>query len=351
LTVRRPALLVLLLFLLLTQAACSRLSPAPVDPGVNLGDPEVGGGAGEEAGPETPVPLPTATREGSPRLDAAAAATIGFPPTPTALAADQSPAAPADEEQQTIDGGQPATPESTTAPVSPTATPAEPEPAVTPTPEGERTHVVKAGENLYRIGLQYGLSWTAIAEYNGITDPNQIAAGQELRIPPSPTATPTADAGATTDDGQPLTAAGRATTDDRPQATAGQSNTEVEGVTIASGEGSAAVGGRPSAVVSVSPGDTLYSISERYGVSWAQVAEANGLETPNQLYPGQMLKIPPDVPGPNPEFAHRVHRGDTLAALAQQYGLPLDALADANGLQAPFVLYPGQMLVIPAGDE
>jgi len=78
---RRPALLALMLLYGLAFVACGRQSLAPADPGVNLGDPEVGGGAGVEAGPETPVPLPTATREGSPRLDATAAATLAFPPT------------------------------------------------------------------------------------------------------------------------------------------------------------------------------------------------------------------------------------------------------------------------------
>ncbi len=67
--------------------------------------------------------------------------------------------------------------------------PATATPAASPTAAGERIHVVQPGENLYRIGLQYGLSWVAIAEYNGITNPDAISAGQELRIPPSPTAT------------------------------------------------------------------------------------------------------------------------------------------------------------------
>lgn len=48
---------------------------------------------------------------------------------------------------------------------------------------GERTHVVAAGENLYRIALQYGLTWQRLAEYNGITNPASLRVGQVLRIP------------------------------------------------------------------------------------------------------------------------------------------------------------------------
>lgn len=48
---------------------------------------------------------------------------------------------------------------------------------------GERTHVVAAGENLYRIALQYGITWQRLAEYNGITNPAALRVGQVLRIP------------------------------------------------------------------------------------------------------------------------------------------------------------------------
>ncbi len=44
-------------------------------------------------------------------------------------------------------------------------------------------HVVAAGENLYRIALQYGITWQELAQYNGIDNPNSLTAGQELRIP------------------------------------------------------------------------------------------------------------------------------------------------------------------------
>ncbi|MBM4422337.1 MAG: LysM peptidoglycan-binding domain-containing protein [Chloroflexi bacterium] len=50
-------------------------------------------------------------------------------------------------------------------------------------------HTVQTGENLYRIGLKYGVSWPAIAAANNISDPNRIAAGQVLCIPVAATAT------------------------------------------------------------------------------------------------------------------------------------------------------------------
>ena len=54
------------------------------------------------------------------------------------------------------------------------------------------THVVAAGENLYRISLRYGVSVQTIAQANGIANPNLIYAGQSLTIPcpGAPPATP-----------------------------------------------------------------------------------------------------------------------------------------------------------------
>lgn len=49
---------------------------------------------------------------------------------------------------------------------------------------GERIHIVQAGENLYRIGLIYGFTIEELATYNGMTNPDVLDLGQELRIPP-----------------------------------------------------------------------------------------------------------------------------------------------------------------------
>ncbi len=49
----------------------------------------------------------------------------------------------------------------------------------------EQVHIVKAGENLFRIGLAYGFTIDELAEYNGITNVNELEVGQEIRIPPS----------------------------------------------------------------------------------------------------------------------------------------------------------------------
>ena len=50
-------------------------------------------------------------------------------------------------------------------------------------PAGQTTHVVAAGENLFRISLKYNVTLQALMQANGITNPNLVYVGQVLRIP------------------------------------------------------------------------------------------------------------------------------------------------------------------------
>lgn len=46
-----------------------------------------------------------------------------------------------------------------------------------------RTYTVLAGETLFSIARKLGVSSTALAELNGISNPNLIRAGQVLKLP------------------------------------------------------------------------------------------------------------------------------------------------------------------------
>jgi len=164
------------------------------------------------------------------------------------------------------------------------------------------THTVAAGENLYRIGLQYGVSWVTLAQLNNLTNPNSITVGQVLRLPGSNGAAPT------------------------PTPSPFVETTHI-----------------------VRQGDNLYRIGRAYGIGWVQIAEANGLVNPNQIYVGQALKIPVSAPGPAPQFTHVVQQGETLFLISLRYGIPWPTIAQANEIGSPYVIYVGQTLVIPGG--
>jgi LysM repeat protein len=69
------------------------------------------------------------------------------------------------------------------AEAQPTEPPATQPTTAPPASTGPRVHIVQAGENLYRIGLRYGVSWPSIARANGIVNPTLLQAGQRLVIP------------------------------------------------------------------------------------------------------------------------------------------------------------------------
>jgi LysM repeat protein len=62
-------------------------------------------------------------------------------------------------------------------------TPAAPAATEEPASAVGGTHVVQAGENLFRIGMQYGCSADQMAAHNGIPNAAQISVGQVLQIP------------------------------------------------------------------------------------------------------------------------------------------------------------------------
>ncbi len=102
----------------------------------------------------------------------------------------------------------------------------------------------------------------------------------------------------------------------------------------------------------VRPGDTLSSIAARYGLSTWAIASANHLWNPNLIYVGQVLVIP-YVPGPipppvpNPFCLVRVNYGDTLYSIAARMHTDIWTLARVNGIYNPNWIYAGQWLRVP----
>ena len=92
----------------------------------------------------------------------------------------------------------------------------------------------------------------------------------------------------------------------------------------------------------VRPGNTLYAIAQFFGTSVKALAEANGITAPYTIYPGQELVIPIGA-GTAPRY-YVVRPGDTLVSIADRYGLELEDLLNLNRLENPNIIYPGQIL-------
>lgn len=102
----------------------------------------------------------------------------------------------------------------------------------------------------------------------------------------------------------------------------------------------------------VKSGDTLSAIAASYGLSVDEIAEANGIDNPNKIVVGQVLEIPgdDDPGGATGTTVYIVAPGDTLYAIAAKFDVSVAAIAEANGISNTNLIVVGQELVIPDGN-
>lgn len=96
----------------------------------------------------------------------------------------------------------------------------------------------------------------------------------------------------------------------------------------------------------VKAGDTLYGISNQFGVSVTELASLNNVNA-NNLQIGMLLKIPISS-GTNPDtmFMYTVKAGDSLYAIAKKYNTTVDEIKKLNYLKNNNLSI-GQVLRIP----
>ncbi|MCC5911006.1 MAG: LysM peptidoglycan-binding domain-containing protein [Clostridiaceae bacterium] len=167
---------------------------------------------------------------------------------------------------------------------------------LTPTvAHASQVHRVARGESLYTISTRYGITVDELISKNGyLRNPSNIGIGQVLIVPKQQEAN----------------------------------------------------------VYVVHPGDTLYKISQKLGVSIAEIAGENNIENWNNIYVGQRLSIPnKGIAIKESSSTYVVKSGDTLYKIAQKLGISMENLAQANGLRDWNLLHVGQTLNIPSGKQ
>ena len=159
-------------------------------------------------------------------------------------------------------------------------------------------YVVKAGDSLYKISNQYGVSVNDIIEFNKLPS-TVLSIGQQLLIPSN----------------------GVNVTPEIPME--GQYYT-------------------------VQLGDSLYKIANRFNVTVDDIIGANNLNT-TMLSIGQQLFIPTGnvVEEPSNTIQYRVKAGDSLYSIARNYGITVNEIRQLNNLTTEFLSI-GQILKIPS---
>ena len=197
--------------------------------------------------------------------------------------------------------------------------------------ESTVVHVVRSGETLFSIAQHYGTTVEAIAQANHIADPRQIQVGQQLVIPTSGTtpSPPSTGSGEHSPDTYVVQPGDTLSLIARRYSTTVQAIAELNGILnpnlihvgqrllIPSADDSAAslrqpldttqdTEPSPTRIHIVQPGETLTRIALRYGMTISTIVEANDLANPSLIFVGQPLLIPgsaPSTPLPSPFIA------------------------------------------------
>lgn len=239
-------------------------------------------------------------------------------------------------------------PRVTTAPPSPRAT------------GGEQEYVIEAGDTIWSISQRYGVSMQEVLDRNGMTEESagRIRVGQKIVLPrgasPAPARPP---ARPPVDSAAPKTAAPTPATPP-PALTDG--------------------------AYTVQAGDSLWTISRRYGTTIEAIRQANQL-TSDLLRPGQQLVIPgaaavpaPPSSAPEPDAApprppegsaappaappaqaagirktetYYLEPNETLADVARKHGISLEELLRLNGMTDPNQVKSFEPVLVPLAGE
>ena len=158
------------------------------------------------------------------------------------------------------------------------------------------TYTVQSGDTLWKVGQKYGVTAQAIVDANNLDPTKYLYVGQKLTIPVQKV---------------------------QPE--------------------------QPTTVTyTVQSGDTLWKVAQKYGVTAQAIVNANKLDPAKYLYVGQKLIIPTATPEQPTTVTYTVQPGDTLWKVAQKYGVTSQAIVAANKLDPTKYLYVGQKLIIPA---
>lgn len=131
----------------------------------------------------------------------------------------------------------------------------------------------------------------------------------------------------------------------------------VELVSVIKGDVKNAVAVKPTVTVSgsyytIRPGDSWWSIANRFGMDMYQLAQLNGMSINNVIHPGQKIKVKGTIkngakPVKNTNISSYVVKpGDSWWSISAKYGLSMYTLAQRNGKTIYTVIHPGDKLTI-----
>ena len=201
-------------------------------------------------------------------------------------------------------------------------------------------HIVKPGESLWGIAKRYNTTVEELMTVNNLTT-TLLSVGQYLIIPaePIPPTEPIEQTIYIVQSGDSLWSISR-----RFKVTVQQIRDANNLTTDLLSIGQRLVipiGTQEQTIYIVQSGDSLWSISRKFGVTVQQIRDANNLTT-DLLSIGQRLIIP----GTQDQTIYIVQSGDSLWSISRKFGVTVQQIRDANNLTTD-LLSIGQRLIIP----
>ena len=224
----------------------------------------------------------------------------------------------------------------------------------------QNTYTVRAGDTLYSIAQRFGLTVDELRRLNNLTS-NNLSIGQVLIIsqgdieePPTSTNTYTVQPGDTL---YKIARQFNTTVGDLISLNNLSSTTLSVGqvLRIPTNEQEPEEPEQDFITYTVKSGDSLWKISQEYGVSVDAIINANNL-TSTSLQIGDVLIIPvtsteePSLPPTSNYIEYTVKSGDSLWLIANRYNTTVDAIKTASGITSN-TLQIGQVLRIPTSNS
>lgn len=167
-----------------------------------------------------------------------------------------------------------------------------------PSAGGTTTIIIQRGQTLSGIALEYNTTVQILVELNNIANPNLIYAGSTLIVP-----------------------SGESPIDTDGNSTSGQT------------------------IYVVQRGDTLNKIAAEFGTTARAIAVENNIRNINLIYVGQRLIIPTNRYDLN-HTLYKIQWGDTLWSISRRYGVPIATIVRLNRIQNPNLIYAGSTIRI-----
>jgi len=188
-------------------------------------------------------------------------------------------------------------------------------------PPPEVHHKVRSGDSLAAIARRYGVSVDALRARNDLR--GSIIHPGDVLVVPGP-----GRGGATVAEVRPDVVA------------------QVSGRSAPPPPRTAASG---PTVHKVRPGDTLWGVARRYGVTVPELAAANGISPKSQIKAGARLQIPgagATATAESSRMTYEVRRGDTLSQIAERFNVSVQQLMAWNQIRRSNSLRAGQRIVV-----